>query len=712
MPFYERLPALPENSKFAFNLIFFIIVFSTARSQNMKKYDVDGFIAVRYDYGFLPFTFDNKVKNNNVVFKSNINATIANIPFGIIFYHSLVKPIGGEMNQLSFQFDPIRFKRTLLEKQTNKLTEVENKLDSLYNAKSDLQTKIYKYNYKLDSINALNKEISDNDLLLSYDTLKITNSDQLVSDSLSFNNPVYDSNNSFDVQKYEQNRQRFIEIERNLSALKQNLDHVDSSIKEYESTKTNIKKLYTSDTFQADDKLITNKQKFLNGLSKFELGVTSPSYSEFVLNTAIKGINIQGEYNSICYALTNGSVVDYYYLNTRNSNFGRDIAKDFENLFSFSTSAKGSKISSCQLGYQLNDKTRFAVNFLSGKRRFGFVSSDGNSDNAINYSKNLVAEFQTSYTPIKNFKIDFSIAQSSLANQYSNSSALTEQPELFNSKKSGALSIRINTQILAKYELSVSSKYTQPFFKSFGLIGLRNDLLSSRTKISRNFGKLNFGAHYRYDVDNLSGLNTFQNYSKSGGLQASLKLTKAFAIKSSFSPILIKTVNDETNEIREFKNYNTFFSLSHKLKLKSKAVVLTDLSFNQNYSIDYSEFLAVKSFVLSQSIDYKKNLFNFSAYYISSNSEILKINTRGTEILYGTRALNDKMEITASFKTEINHHTFSPGYKVECGYFFSKNIFIKAGLERFIAQPMIISEAYAAADNGNFYSFELRYLLK
>lgn len=103
---YERLPVLPENSKFLFSLLFYLLIFSTAKSQNMEKYDIDGFISASYDYGFLPFTLDDRGKSHNVVFKSNINATVANIPFGIVFYHSLVKPIGGEMNQLSFQFDP------------------------------------------------------------------------------------------------------------------------------------------------------------------------------------------------------------------------------------------------------------------------------------------------------------------------------------------------------------------------------------------------------------------------------------------------------------------------------------------------------------------------------------------------------------------------------------------------------------------------------
>lgn len=709
---YERLPVLPENSKFLFSLLFYLLIFSTAKSQNMKKYDIDGFISASYDYGFLPFTLDDRGKSHNVVFKSNINATVANIPFGIVFYHSLVKPIGGEMNQLSFQFDPIRYKNILLGSQTNKLSKIENKLDSLYAKKADLQRKIYKDNYKLDSIADLNKKISTNDLSLSYDTLEINNYNQIVSDSITIDNHLNDSVPSADLSKFEQNKQHCLEIEKNISSLKSNLDNVDASILELESAKTNIKKINSSYKFPPKENLQSNKEKFLSGLNKFELGVTSPNYSEFVINAAVKGVNIQGEYNAVSYAVTSGSVVDYYYLSSRNSNFGREFTKDFESLFSFSPSSKGSKISSCQLGYQFSDKMRFAVALLFGKRRFGIINYDGNSDSPLDISKNMVAEFQTNYTPIKNFKIDFSIAQSSLINNFNNSSASTEQPDLFSSKKSGALSVKINTKILSKYELTASSKYTQPFFKSFGLIGQRNDLLTSRIKISRNFGKLNLGVHYKYDIDNLSGLNTFQNYSKSGGLQASLKLTKTFTIKSSFSPIFIKTINDETTEIREFKNYNSYFSLSHKLKLRSEAVLLTDLSFNQNYSIDYSEFLAVKSFVLSQSVNYKNNLFSCSAYYVSSNSDILNLDTKGAEILYGTRLLGNKMEITSGLKAEFNHHIFSPGYKLECGYFFSKSIFLKFGLERFIAQPMITSNEYTIASDGNFYSFELRYLLK
>jgi hypothetical protein len=193
---------------------------------------------------------------------------------------------------------------------------------------------------------------------------------------------------------------------------------------------------------------------------------------------------------------------------------------------------------------------------------------------------NLVLELDAKYKFSEQLNIDFVIGKSSIQEDDISSEQIKKSVnEIFSDYRSYAMLTRINTGIkMTKTKLSFSTRWVDPFFKSFGIGFIRSDNLRFEVKAEQPItNKIKYTLSYRREQDNLLRLYNYKNTLQTINNTLNLKLNKQFNVRLIYAP-LIRELKSEGITVHD-RNHISTAILTFTPKFKKMNV-----QFNALYS--------------------------------------------------------------------------------------------------------------------------------
>ncbi len=282
-----------------FILFLFLVDLSLAQvdtaNDKIKKISLasEGQISLGYEYGFLPFLVSTSPPQQNFKTEGFLGVNVFSLPFKASYYYSSLGSISGLNNHFSFKFDAQQYlmdkKEKLFEEKMNRL----EKIDSL-NLEKQLLKKKLDYLYLLDQGKIGLPEVSN---LGRFDT-SVFNNDTI--ENLQINSSYKDSSDisypNINVPNPNMANEDSLKVQ--IQKYQNLISTYEEQIEKYKDF--NSKKSDTLHNYNLNPK--KNIERLLEGVKAFEIGLTYPNYSKFLIaRVPIRGINteFQGEKFSI-----------------------------------------------------------------------------------------------------------------------------------------------------------------------------------------------------------------------------------------------------------------------------------------------------------------------------------------------------------------------------------------------------------------------------
>ena len=292
-------------------------------------------------------------------------------------------------------------------------------------------------------------------------------------------------------------------------------------------------------------------------------------------------------------------------------------------------------------------------------------------ESAISKESNLVVELDGKYKFSEQLSVDVILGKSSL-----NEGDLTSQQiskafnEIFSNYRSYAALVRANLSIKkTSTKITFTTRWIDPYFKSFGIGFLRSDNLRYEVKVEQPItSKIKYTISYRREEDNLLKLYDYKNTLQSINNMLNLKINRQFNIRLIYAP-LFRELKSGATIIKDQNNISTAI-LSYTPKMKKGNVV-----FNALYS---------KYIISGDSVD-----INFENFTFTDQFQFKSGFTTGLNVSWFKNNLKDTLDnntylgvVDVGFKSKKGH-SFTIGGKaaykntVEIQYGFVAKINLK-----------------------------------
>ncbi len=507
--------------------------------------------------------------DNNIRSSGLLNFEIKKLPFNAMYYYSSLGYLSGINNQFKIQFDVNTYIQNLKEELLSAHIERSFKIDSLQLQKQDLSTKLdYYKSVQQKEINAeklkeKQKSIQlpdttinspQNDSIKNYNQINKPDSVNTDSSLLADKRPKKNGSND--------KKQKADSLNKEVQAIERDIESINKSIEELE--KLNNYRSYT-DNISANDIPIPEEQskfmKFLLAIRKFEIGLTNPDFSEFLINrTMVKGINTEFQFDEYYIAFAYGTAVNVM-LNSQVSQ--PNVGEQLYNFLSIKNVDSGRKVTAIKGGYGQKEGSHIYGGLLYGLGKVNY--SEALSEDEAN----LAIEIDGRLKFLKHHTIDIIYGRSvtQVKSVLENDESLLVQ--LFNFKD------RTNA-FLSAYELKIKSttfglKYRliDPFYQSYGVQFIRNDRVRYEAKVKQKIGKkIVIGGFARRENDNLLGIHPNKNVFLSYGSDISFRPTKHWLLKVDYRPFVqqINAVADTGSVTNNSYIINTVVSYNNRFK--------------------------------------------------------------------------------------------------------------------------------------------------
>lgn len=331
----------------------------------------------------------------------------------------------------------------------------------------------------------------------------------------------------------------------------------DSVNTEIEKVKVIIEKVKHAieDPFSVANPYLSKAERFLGGIKKLEIGLCNPTYSAFLTNNIpVQGINIEYGKKDNFIAFTYGTTVGTLLYNTNTLQGTLQGARNLYNYFDFGNLSAGRKIICLKGGVGDKDETHLYAGFLLGKGRTDYMhpATDAGSS-ALSKESNLVVELDGKYKFSQQMSIDVILGKASVQeNDLSLEKVQSLVSEVFSSYRSYAFLTKLNLSIRkTNTKLTFSTRWIDPYFKSFGLGFLRSDNLRYEAKAEQQITKkIKYSIAYRKEEDNLLKLYNYKNTLQSINNSLNIKLNRRFNIRLNYIP-LFRELKSESVTIKD-----------------------------------------------------------------------------------------------------------------------------------------------------------------
>lgn len=512
-----------------------------------------GSISFGYDYGFLPYTVG--LSSPSSVFKSEgrLETNILNIPIDITYFYSNQKNLIGLTNYLRISYNAERYKENLNNKLNNEISANKQKLTGLNIKKQQTLQKMAFADY-LSTTNPdqwplpgpLEKpEIEPDTILENLGTLDV--------DTVSFTKGVNSSLGVVDKyskldslkQRADLHKQKKDSVAREYDTYNNSYSLLNDSIKRVEKRIAELESLLTQKpAYRAKSPHLTKIQNFLSGVKKLDVGLCYPGYSSFLVNNIpVRGINFEYEKNHRFFGFTYGTTVSTLLNNNRTLEGVFQNVRNSYNYFDANNLSSGRKILSMKFGFGEKEGDHFYAGFLVGKGGTDYMISEPDAKNFSLVESNLVLEADVRKSISKKTTLEIILGKSSL--QQDNVDIVTIQTaarEVFSNFRSYAALVKLKTTITpTKSGLTLSMRWVDPFFSSYGVGFMRSDNLRYEIKLDQPLTKsLRYTGTFRREEDNLLKLLNYENTFLSVSNSFSYKVRRNLVLRLGYTPLIRK----------------------------------------------------------------------------------------------------------------------------------------------------------------------------
>lgn len=577
--------SLPSNSKILLKDSLGLNRKLKTKSNSFLKNQVSslkplGSVSIGYEYGVLPFIVGGGFPAGGFSSQGNVSFLLLNIPLELTYHYTSIKNVIGLNNYFRISYDADRYKEQLSQNLSTK-----NQLSKLELNK--LQLEQQKTLQKIEYLNFLQR-------FPNYKIPKDTSKPAYSLFGLDSNQTYsYSESNMYDTSGFKNSLNDSL-IKNYQYSSKQ--DSLSSEILAYKSKYDSITQLVTTTKQQIDqikniqdnsntivNPYLSKVQKILSGIRKFEIGLCHPSYSTFLVNNVpLQGINIEYAKNNNFVAFTYGTTINNLLFNTNTIQGTMQSARNLYNYFDFGNLEAGRKILCLKGGVGAKDDTHIFVGFLFGKGRTDYLHPhiDGTVVASSSKESNVVFELDGKYKFSEQLNVDLIFGKSSSqVGDLSSETINKSVNEIFSDFRSNAFLIRINGGIKkTNTKLTLTTRWVDPFFRSFGIGFLRSDNLRYEIKAEQQFSKkIKYTIAYRREEDNLLKLYSYKNTLQTINNSLNLKVNRYINIRLMYAP-LFRELKSENVVIKD-RNHISTVVLSYTPKPKK-----VNSQFNALYS--------------------------------------------------------------------------------------------------------------------------------
>jgi hypothetical protein len=579
-----------------------------------QKVSSGGTISYGYDYGVIPFTTNTTMPLGFNKTEGNFKIESLGLPLDVSFYYSDLKAVSGLRNYYRISYDANKYKENAKQKASSQLETEKAKLGTLYKERQDLEKKLYylksmpepsefeKGNGKYFDYAAMLKGPS-----LPADTLKKPNlPNPAFRDSLaaaekkdgSLAGPEKKEADSLLALK-EHYQKSYDSIQEKVSQCQRLLDKCEWNILFSQKL---IKDLEHS-TEQMGKENIPHLGKVQNTLllvKKLEIGLCYPNNSTFLISgSAIRGLNLEMENANFFFSFSHGTTLNnLLYTNNlvQNSLSGM---QNLYNFFDFNNVKDNRRVTAVKFGPGTKEGTHIHIGML-----YGFGSTSYLSDLypsiplGFQFEKNYVLELdgRLAFTP--NTALDLVYGKSTTLQ----SSAATGDMQkgingLLDPQRSNAALARFTTLIRrTKTKITLTTRWIDPFFKSYGIGFMRPDNFRYEFKAEQVISpRIKLTGLFRKEQDNLLALYNYTTNLTTIGATISYKLNRYLNLKAGYNPVLqIVATKDQQYSLNNHNNISNFILTfnPHLRKISSSFNALYSY-YNLSNTLQHNEFQSV-----------------------------------------------------------------------------------------------------------------------
>ncbi|MGQ0829860.1 MAG: hypothetical protein ACT4ON_15845 [Bacteroidota bacterium] len=554
-----------------------------------------GMVSLGYEYGVLPFVAGNNYPSGGYKTEGRISFLLLNLPLELTYYYTSIKNVIGLNNYFRISYDANRYKDQLNQKMDFKDKLAHDQLNTLQLQQQQTLQKITYLNFLNENLlNQYQYQLKNdanlkNNYISSFDSEKIRDSLASLIDTSGFgsisNVPDGNSENPFQPKKDSiKNNNDYLQKKDSISSeLKKYQTKYDSINNEINTVKQEIDQIKN---LQNNPSTLTNPylskvQQFLSHIKKLEIGLCNPTYSTFLVNNIpLQGINVEYSKNNNFLAFTYGTTINNLMYNTNNIEGAVQGIRNLYNYFDFGNLNAGRKILSIKGGLGAKDDSHLYIGVLVGKGRTNYLVPTVDKSSVYAKESNVVMELDGKYKFSEQLNIDIILGKSSVREEDLTMEQVKKAlNEILSNYRSYALLTRINLNIKkTNTKLTLTNRWVDPYFKSFGVGFLRSDNLRYEIKAEQPLTKkIKYTVTYRREEDNLLKLYNYKNTLQSINNSLNVKISRQINLRLNYAP-LFRTLKTPAMIVKD-KNQMATIILSFFPKAKK-----IDAQFNALYS--------------------------------------------------------------------------------------------------------------------------------
>ncbi|MFZ5553165.1 MAG: hypothetical protein ACOZCO_08630 [Bacteroidota bacterium] len=583
---------------------------STTKKNSFFK--SSGTIGLGYDYGFIPFAQSVTPPAGYFKTDGNFSLIIKDIPFNATFFYTNLKNINGLNNYFRVSFDAQAYRQIISERINTGKEKYLKQVPDLQNRYQLLQQKI---------IGVTHFEKNPEYFFNLPDSLKFPQ----IPDSLKEVPSVKPDIDipEIDSAQYLQKFQLFKDSLKNQKEIYlSQSDSISNLIEKYKSLANET--VLPFDQQDVDSlKYNTKLERWFGNVRKLDIGMCYPSHSTFLVNNIpVKGLNFEYETSNYYYAITAGTTINNLLFTNNIIQNNLQNTQNLFNFFDFNNPQQGRKIIAAKAGFGKKEGDHFYVGVLygMGMQSYYYDSTQTVSSNNLK-EHNVVMELDGKIKPKKWLELSAVYGKSSIRPLSDESdTANSSLTQLFSSFRSNAMLGKAIFSInKIKTNVSVTVRWIDPFFRSYGVGFMRSDNLRYEIKTDHRFGKkIKAGLYYRKDENNILNFFNYTTILHSGGASVQYRINKQYSLRGNFNPVFQYSFDAANENTYTNQNYIANVSVSYNKRIKRLSMVTNLIGsyyklFNGASNTNYTNLC------LTNAVNYKKFSHSLSASLFMTN---------------------------------------------------------------------------------------------
>lgn len=532
------LPTLPEKSSAAAFV-----------KKQWLSIQPKGSISAGYEYGVLPYVTDDHYPSGGFKTEGNISLSVLKLPLQLNYYYTSIRNTIGLTNYFRISYDANRYRDQLGQKVSAKEQGLNTQLGLLKTQQQAIQRKLSFLDfmeknpgYKAPVVpkSPANKGIPampepPDHFANNTDTSRLHipgGADSLYNKRYSYkqqygtaDSTALSAKHDSILQQIGLYRQKYDSIGKEMDLLHEELNKISN---------------YKKNAALADNPYLSKTEQFLGHIKKFEIGLCHPSSSLFLVNNIpLQGINVEYEKTNHFVNVLYGTTLNNLLFNPHTLDGAMQGARNYYNYFDFGNLEAGRKIFAMKGGLGSKEGTHLFAGFMIGRGKSDYLLpvADGVTPSK---QSNLVLELDGKYKFSSALSAELVLGKSSVQEEdVSASETKKALNEIFSDYRSYALMLKLNETIKqTRTNITVSTRWIDPYFKSFGIGFMRSDNLRYELKAEQVITpKIKYTLAFRREEDNLLRLYDYKNTFYTVSNTLNLKLSRQFNLRLIYSPL-------------------------------------------------------------------------------------------------------------------------------------------------------------------------------